>query len=292
MNELLVKDALKSFLKEDIGTGDLSAELVFGDEDRSEGVFLAKEEGVICGVGLIEKAYSLFEGEYSVTLCKKDGDAVKKGDIIARVEAKTKTMLSCERVVLNLMQLMSGIATLTRKYKQTLDDDTIRLCDTRKTHPGLRVFEKYAVRVGGGYNHRMALYDGVMLKDNHIAYAGSIEKAVALVKEKLGHMVKTEVETETSEQVQEAVKAGADVIMFDNRSPEEIKELVKLISKEKNIITEASGGIRLDTIATFKGCGVDYLSVGEITNGAKPLDISFNSTGALKPGSGGEYIAE
>ena len=190
-------------------------------------------------------------------------------------------MLSGERVTLNLMQLMCGIATTTRKYVDNLNDDNIRVCDTRKTHPGLRVFEKYAVTCGGGFNHRFALYDGVMLKDNHIAFAGGITKAVQLVKSKLGHMVKVEVETETREQVIEAVNAGADVIMFDNRKPDEIKELQKLVPN--NIITEASGGINLNTIASFGGCGVNYISVGSLTNGVKPLDISFVSTTAIKP---------
>jgi nicotinate-nucleotide pyrophosphorylase (carboxylating) len=280
MNKLTAQEQIKKFLIEDIGTGDVSTDLVFGDELRGTGVFVAKDDGIFCGSDIPELTYSLLDNDVNVTLLKKDGDSVKKGEEIIRVEGKVSTLLTCERVVLNLIQLMSGIATETSKLVKALDDPTIRVCDTRKTHPGLRIFEKYAVRCGGGFNHRMALYDGVMLKDNHIAFAGGIEKAVALVKSKLGHMVKIEVETENEEQVKQAVAAGADVIMFDNRTPEQIKELQKLVPS--HIITEASGGIRLETIGSFKGCGVNYISVGSVTNGAKPLDISFLSTEAVK----------
>ncbi len=281
MNTLLAKEQIASFLKEDVGTGDLSTDLVFGRELDGTGVFLAKDDGIVAGTEIIALTYSLYTDKVKVTLFKHDGDRVSKGENIARVEGPVFALLTCERIILNLMQLMSGIATSTRKMVDTLDDPTIRIVDTRKTHPGLRMFEKYAVTCGGGFNHRFALYDGVMLKDNHIAFAGGIEKAVALVRSKLGHMVKVEVETETEEQVKQAVKSGADVIMFDNRTPEEIKYLQTLVPK--HIITEASGGININSIASFKGCGVNYISVGSLTNGAKPLDISFNSTEGIKP---------
>lgn len=281
MNKLQAKKLIENFLIEDVGSGDLSAELVFGKDTIVKGVFLAKDNGIICGTELIELTYSLYTDKVKVQLYKKDGDYVSKGENIALVEGSASVLLTCERIILNLMQLMSGIATYTHKMVEALDDDTIRICDTRKTHPGLRLFEKYAVRCGGGFNHRYALYDGVMLKDNHIAFAGGIEKAVALVRAQLGHMVKLEVETETEEQVKEAVKAGADVIMFDNRTPEQIKQLQALVPK--HIITEASGGINIDSIKYFKGCGVNYISVGSLTNNAKPLDISFNSTEGVKP---------
>ncbi len=282
MNRLEAKKRIEEFLLEDVGSGDLSTDLVFGRDIMGRGIFTAKEDGIICGVEMIGLTYEAYgDNTAEIKLFKKDGDTVKKGEKIAEVYGRVATLLPCERIALNLMQLMSGVATMTKKYIDTLDDANIRVCDTRKTYPGLRIFEKYAVTVGGGYNHRYALYDGVMLKDNHIAFAGGIEKAVALVKEKLGHMVKVEVETETAEQVKQAVKAGADVIMFDNRTPDEIKELQKLVPE--HIITEASGGIRLDTIAAFKGCGVNYISVGALTNGVRPLDISFNSTEGVKP---------
>lgn len=280
MNKLLAKEQIKSFLIEDVGTGDISTDLVFGNDITGKGIFLAKDDGIVCGTDIIGMTYALIDENMNVNICKKDGEAIQKGEVIAEVEGRVATMLTCERVILNLMQLMSGIATATNRLVTALDDPTIRVCDTRKTHPGLREFEKYAVTCGGGFNHRFALYDGVMLKDNHIAFAGGIDKAVKMVKSRLGHMVKIEVETETEEQVRQAVAAGADVIMFDNRKPEQIKELQKLVPE--HIITEASGGIRLDTIGSFKGCGVNYISVGAVTNGAKPLDISFLSTNAIK----------
>lgn len=280
MNRLLAKELIASYLKEDVGTGDLSTNLVFDNDLRGQGYFLAKDDGIVCGTEIIDLTYSFFSNDYNVNLYKKDGDFVKKGDKIAEVEGKVSTLLTAERIVLNLMQLMSGIATQGSKLVTALNDPTIKIVDTRKTHPGLRMFEKYAVTCGGCFNHRYALYDGVMLKDNHIAFAGGITQAVSKVKSRLGHMIKVEVETETREQVIEAVSAGADVIMFDNRSPDEIKELQKLVPSY--IITEASGGITLDTISNFKGCGVNVISVGSLTNGVKPLDISFLSREAVK----------
>ncbi len=275
MNKLKAKELIKSFLIEDINTGDLSAELVFDEDMTGSGVFIAKGDGIISGTEIISLTYQAFGDDVSVEIFKKDGENVEKGDVIAKVCGKIRTLLSCERVILNLLQHLSGIATGTKKAVELLDDDSIRICDTRKTLPGLRMFEKYAVSCGGGFNHRIGLYDGVMLKDNHIAFAGGIKEAVALVRSKAGHMVKIEVETESKEQVLEAVLAEADVIMFDNRTPEEIRELSKLVPK--NIITEASGGIGIDNIADFKGCGVNYISMGSLTHTVVPLDISFNS---------------
>lgn len=275
MDKLQIKKAIEQFLIEDIGTGDLSTTLVFEKTQIGSGIFLAKQDGIFCGEDIISLTYEAYGEDVDVLLFKRDGDEIKKGDHIAQVEGSVYALLSCERIILNLLQKMSGIATMTNRAVKNLDDSSIRICDTRKTHPGLRAFEKYAVTCGGGYNHRFGLYDGVMLKDNHIAYAGGITKAVELVKSKLGHMVKIEVETESREQVIEAVAAGADVIMFDNRTPDEIRELQKLVPD--HIITEASGGITVDTVAGFRGCGVNYVSLGSITNTAPPLDISFNS---------------
>lgn len=280
MNRLLAKELIKSYINEDSGTGDLSTNLIFGNDLRGEGYFLAKDDGIVCGTEIIELTYSLFDNDFKVNILKKDGEAVKKGEKIAEVEGRVSTLLTAERIVLNLMQLMSGISTMGRKLVTALDDPSIKIVDTRKTYPGLRLFEKYAVTMGGCFNHRQGLYDGVMLKDNHIAFAGGITNAVRSVKSKLGHMVKIEVETETREQVIEAVNAGADVIMFDNRTPDEIRELQKLVPAY--IITEASGGITLETISSFKGCGVNVISLGSLTNGAKPLDISFLSREAIK----------
>ncbi len=281
MNEVLLREQIKTFLNEDLGTGDLSAELVFDKDTVGKGSFKAKTDGVFCGGVLIETVYSVFgDNDVKVKLNFKEGDRVKAGDILAHVEGRVRTLLSCERIILNLMQRMSGIATITRELTDRLDDPSIKLVDTRKTLPGLRMLDKYAVKCGGGFNHRMGLYDGVMLKDNHIAFAGGIEKAVKAVRDQLGHTVKIEVETETAEQVKQAVKAGADIIMFDNRTPEEIKELVKLVPQ--GIITEASGGITPDSISGFKGCGVDVISTGYMTHTVTPMDISFNTDCGVK----------
>src|SRR5699024_10764403 len=198
---------------------------------------------------------------------------IEPSEKIAMVSGPIRAILMGERVVLNLLQRMSGIATTTKQAVINLKSHQTKLCDTRKTTPGLRVFEKYAVTCGGGFNHRHGLYDGVMIKDNHIAFAGSISKAVQTIKAKLGQMIKVEVETETEEQVIEAIHAGADIIMFDNRSPEEIIELNKLVPK--HITTEVSGGITLDSLPLYKNTGVDYISLGFLTHSVQALDISL-----------------
>ncbi|EDO1143575.1 carboxylating nicotinate-nucleotide diphosphorylase [Listeria innocua] len=280
MNSILMNQAIQAFLLEDIGQHDLSSDSIFSSETMGEGVFIAKETGILCGIAIPPKVYEILGGNVQFEAVKKDGDTIKKGDIIATVSAPVRTLLSGERVILNLMQRMSGIATQTHIAVKQLDDSTIRICDTRKTAPGLRAFDKYAVQSGGGFNHRNGLYDGVMLKDNHIAFSGGITEAVSTVREKLGHMVKIEVETETASQVKEAVQAGADIIMFDNRTPEEIKQLVKLVPD--HITTEISGNITLDNINHYRGCGANYISLGSLTHSVRALDISFNSKGGIK----------
>ncbi|HHH6984333.1 TPA: carboxylating nicotinate-nucleotide diphosphorylase [Listeria monocytogenes] len=280
MNSILMNQAIQAFLLEDIGQHDLSAETVFPRDTMGEGVFLAKETGILCGISIPPKVYELLGGNIQFEAYKKDGDWIQKGDIIAAVTAPVRTLLSGERVILNLMQRMSGIASQTNFAIKQLDDSAIRICDTRKTAPGLRAFDKYAVQTGGGFNHRNGLYDGVMLKDNHIAFSGGITSAVSTVREKLGHMVKIEVETETAEQVKEAVQAGADIIMFDNRTPEEIKQLVKLVPP--HITTEISGNVTLENIHRHKGSGANYLSLGSLTHSVRAFDISFNSKGGIK----------
>src|SRR5690625_3334512 len=221
MNLIKVRKKLESFLLEDIGDADITSASIFPSSQMGKGVFIAKDHGIIAGLQLISEIYSLLDPKILVDLHVQDGDQVKSGEVIAEVSGPTAQLLSGERVILNLIQRMSGIATITRKSVETLNDSTINICDTRKTTPGLRMFEKYAVTVGGGKNHRLGLYDGVMIKDNHIAFCGSITKAVQKVRENIGHMVKVEVETESAEEVLEAISVGADVIMFDNRTPEE-----------------------------------------------------------------------
>ncbi|HET6872692.1 MAG TPA: carboxylating nicotinate-nucleotide diphosphorylase [Sporolactobacillaceae bacterium] len=272
MNTLKLRSLIEQFFIEDIGEQDITTDLIFSDGTEGEIVFLSKETGIFCGEEVIKTAFHLLNPQINIQLFVNDGDSIEAGQRLAIASGEISALLKGERVVLNLIQRMSGIATLTRKAVETLNSSYTRICDTRKTTPGLRMLEKYAVRCGGGYNHRYGLYDGVMIKDNHISFAGSIKRAVDLVHEKLGHMVKIEVETETKEQVIEAVEAGADVIMFDNRTPDEIKEFIKLVPD--HIITEASGGINLTTLASYRDCGVHYISLGLLTHSYKALDIS------------------
>lgn len=273
MNRLKLRNMLNDFLIEDIGEQDLTSDTIFPMDQIGRGVFIAKEKGVLSGGEVIKEGYQLLDNLIEVKLHLSDGDLVSKGDVIAEVFGPVRYLLTGERIILNLLQRMSGIATLTRKCIDTLDDPSIKICDTRKTVPGLRMLDKYAVVTGGGSNHRNGLYDGVMIKDNHISYCGSITKAVETAKLNIGHMVKIEVETETKEEVIEAVKAGADVIMFDNRSPQEVKEFKALVPE--HIVTEASGGIDLTNIADYRHTGVHYISLGFLTHSVKALDISL-----------------
>lgn len=280
MNPIKLKTLLQQLFVEDLGERDVTSESIFSVDSTGCGQFLVKQDGIIAGIEIIKEAYSLFDPSIEVKLYVKDGDEVKAGDIIATVCGPISYLLSGERVILNLLQRMSGIATMTNKAVKTLNSTHTRICDTRKTTPGLRMLEKHAVRCGGGFNHRLGLYDGVMLKDNHIAHVGSIKEAVKKVKEQLGHMVKIEVEIESKEELLEAIEAKADIILIDNRTPEEVKEYVSLVPE--SIITEASGGINFDTLAQYGDTGVDYISLGMLTHSVSALDISFNILGGKK----------
>jgi nicotinate-nucleotide pyrophosphorylase (carboxylating) len=272
MNKFKLSSLLEHFFIEDIGEQDITTDLLFTDGTCGEIVFLAKEAGIFCGEEIIKTGFRLFDSNIETNVLKKDGEPIEPGERLATASGKIADLLKGERVILNLIQRMSGIATLTHQATEILNSPHTKICDTRKTTPGLRMLEKYAVRAGGGFNHRFGLYDGIMIKDNHISFAGSIQNAVNAVREKAGHMVKIEVEVETEEQVVEAIKAGADVIMFDNRIPEEIKEFIKLVPA--GIITEASGGINLTNLASYRDTGVDYISLGLLTHSYKALDIS------------------
>ena len=274
MNQLELKEILENAFREDIGMGDLTSDSIFPHNQFGKGVYTAKADGVLAGLHIIETGYQLLNESARVSLLKNDGMPIKKGEVIAEVEAPIQILLSGERVILNLIQHLSGIASSTRKVIELLGDPNITISDTRKTLPGLRSLQKYAVRCGGGKNHRFRLDDGVMIKDNHIKAAGNIKSAVELLRARIGHMVRIEVETENKKQVLEAVKAKVDVIMLDNRSPEEVKELVQLIPDE--IVVEVSGGITPDNISGYKGCGADVISLGWLTHSVKALDISFN----------------
>ncbi|MDM5229002.1 carboxylating nicotinate-nucleotide diphosphorylase [Cytobacillus sp. NJ13] len=276
MNKLKLRLQLEQFFLEDIGDRDLTSGLIFGEDQTGKVVFLAKDNGIFCGEEIIRSGYKVLNPEAEVNIKVKDGEWIEKGQVLAEATGPVSDLLKGERVILNLLQRMSGIATKTSEAVRVLNSSHTKICDTRKTTPGLRMLEKYAVRCGGGFNHRYGLYDAVMIKDNHISFAGSISKAVEEVQSKIGHMVKVEVETETKEQVFEAVEAGADVIMFDNRSPEEIKEWISIVPN--GILTEASGGITLDNLSAYSDTGVDFISLGFLTHSVKSLDISVKVT--------------
>lgn len=276
MNKLKLRLQLEQFFLEDIGDRDLTSGLIFGENQTGKVVFLAKDNGIFCGEEIIRSGYKVLNPAAEVNIKVKDGERIEKGQVLAEATGPVSDLLKGERVILNLLQRMSGIATKTSEAVRVLNSSHTKICDTRKTTPGLRMLEKYAVRCGGGFNHRYGLYDAVMIKDNHISFAGSISKAVEEVRSKIGHMVKVEVETETKEQVLEAVEAGADVIMFDNRSPEEIRKWISSVPSV--ILTEASGGITLDNLSAYSDTGVDFISLGFLTHSVKSLDISVKVT--------------
>ncbi|WP_079527426.1 carboxylating nicotinate-nucleotide diphosphorylase [Halobacillus hunanensis] len=274
MNQFKLKQDLEQFFMEDIGDQDVTSDYLFEESHEGTVVFDAKQAGVLCGVSIFFAGYQLLDPTVQVNLLKADGDPITKGETIAVAQGRWASLLKGERVILNLIQRMSGIATLTREAVTRLNSNHTRICDTRKTTPGLRMFEKYAVRAGGGFNHRNGLYDAVMIKDNHISFAGAITSAVERIRQRTGHMIKIEVETETEAQVLEAVEAGADCIMFDNRSVEEIYRFAELVPA--HITTEASGGITIEELTKYSDCGVDYISLGCLTHSVSALDISAN----------------
>lgn len=272
MNIIKLEEMLKQFFNEDVGDGDLSSEFIFSAEQQGSFSFYAKEKGIFCGALIIEHGFLLLDRSMEIYLHKKDGETVDAGDILAVIKGPLQKLLIGERVILNLIQRMSAIATATHQAVQETIGTHAKICDTRKTMPGMRMLDKYAVRVGGAFNHRNGLYDAIMLKDNHLAFAGSITKAVQTAREKVGHTVKIEVEIETKEQLDEAIIAGADIIMFDNRSPEEIRDW--LPSVPPTIATEASGGITLDNLKAYAQSGVQWISLGSLTHSVKAFDIS------------------
>jgi len=273
MERFQLRRLLESFYAEDIGSGDQTSSFLF-DGEQCEAVIKSKAAGLLAGTDVITEGFQLMSEGIQISLQKRDGDSLSKGEPIAVLQGPAGAMLTGERVVLNLLQRMSAIATQTRQAIRLLDDEHTRICDTRKTMPGLRMLDKYAVRVGGGYNHRFGLYDGIMIKDNHIAACGSITEAVKRARSYAGHMIRIEVEIESEAQLVEAIAAQADVIMFDNRSPEEVKHFASLTPE--SIITEASGGITFNTLHQYRGTDVDYISLGFLTHSVHSLDISMD----------------
>ncbi|KUO51193.1 MAG: nicotinate-nucleotide pyrophosphorylase [Desulfitibacter sp. BRH_c19] len=260
-------------LVEDIGHGDLTTDNLFSHDIQAKGYFLAKDDGIIAGLTVAETVFKTLSPNIAWEEIVKDGDKVQNGMKLVYISGSLPAILTGERVALNFLQRLSGIATKTHSYVKKVKGYPVRIVDTRKTAPGLRILDKYAVRVGGGSNHRFGLYDAVMLKDNHLKAAGSITKAISILKEKLPFTIKIEVETEDLKMVQEALDNKVDIIMLDNMSPEMMVKAVELV-KDQAII-EASGGITLDSIKEIAATGVNIISVGDLTHSVKALDISL-----------------
>ncbi len=273
LNQFYVDNLIKEAISEDINYVDVSADYLIPEEQRNDSYFVAKADGVLCGLDIAMRVFTLLDDTFAYTVYKNDGDYVKAGDLIVEFNGKTACLLKGERTALNIIQHMSGIATATNKAVKLCEGTNASVTDTRKTLPGLRALQKYAVVCGGGKNHRYNLSDGAMLKDNHIDAGGGITNAVAILRSKLGHMVKIEVETRNFDEVKEAVSAGADIIMLDNMTNAQMEECVKYIDGRAK--TEASGNITLDNIADVAKTGVDIISLGALTHSVKAFDISM-----------------
>lgn len=276
INQIYTDNLIKTALLEDINYLDTTTDLLIDDSKTDTAYFLAKASGVLCGIDIALRVFKLIDSEDKTFESKKfknDGDAIKSGDIIAEIHGRTRTILKGERTALNILQHMSGISTATNEAVQCVKGTNASIADTRKTLPGLRAIEKYAVTVGGGRNHRYNLSDGAMLKDNHIDAYGSITAAVAALRSKIGHMVKIELEVRTLDELKEALSAGADVIMLDNMSPELMKEAVQMAGGKA--LLEASGNITSETIRPVAESGVDIISMGALTHSVKAFDISL-----------------
>ena len=283
MNEITMKmqadQLIRMALQEDITSEDVSTNAVMPTATRGTVDLIAQEDGVVAGLEIYARVFKILDEKTEIELHCKDGDEVKKGELMATVTGDIRVLLSGERVALNYLQRMSGIATYTRQVAKLLEGSNVTLLDTRKTTPNCRVFEKYAVRVGGGHNHRYNLSDGVLLKDNHIGAAGSVAKAVKMAKAYAPFVRKIEIEVETLDQVKEAVEAGADIIMLDNMTPEVMKQAVELIDGRAQ--TECSGNITKENIQKIREIGVDFVSSGALTHSAPILDISMKNLHAV-----------
>ena len=272
-----VRAQIRAWLAEDIGGGDVTTMATVPAGQRSKAIIHAKAAGVIAGIPLARLVFEVVDSSLAFDAKVSDGTVVEKGTVLAVVEGSSHSILTGERLALNLLQRLSGIATVTREYADAAEGYPARIVDTRKTTPGHRTLEKYAVRIGGGYNHRFGLYDAVMIKDNHIKAAGGIPQAVAAAKSRVPHTMKIEVEAESLEQALEAARAGADIVMFDNMSPAAMKEAaVQVRGVSSHIILEASGGIRAERVREVAASGVDVISVGGLTHSFQALDISLD----------------
>ena len=277
--KLNVDDQILSALKEDITSEDITTNSVMPEYQAGEVELICKEDGIIAGLDVFKRVFELLDADTKVEFYCKDGDKVEKGQKLAIVRGDIRVLLSGERTALNYLQRMSGIATYTRKIADLLAGSKTKLLDTRKTTPNMRVFEKYAVKVGGGYNHRFNLSDGILLKDNHIGAAGGVKEAVKMAKEYAPFVRKIEVEVENLDMLKEALEAGADIIMLDNMSIEDMKEAVRLTAGKAE--TECSGNVTKENVARLVDIGVDYISSGALTHSSPILDLSLKNLHAI-----------
>lgn len=274
INSIYVDNIIKTALLEDINYLDVTTDYLIPDDQVNTARFLAKDNGVLCGIDVALRVFRILQPEgFEATVYKHDGDVLEKGDIIAEIKGKTRTLLKGERTALNLIQHMSGVATATNRAVKIIEGTNASVADTRKTLPGLRPLQKYAVTVGGGKNHRYNLSDAAMLKDNHVDAGGGIANAVAKLRKKLGHMTKIELEVRNLDELGQALEAGVDVIMLDNMSVEQMREAVEITGGRA--LLEASGGITDETLRAIAETGVDIISMGAITHSVKAFDISL-----------------
>jgi nicotinate-nucleotide pyrophosphorylase (carboxylating) len=265
-----------AFLAEDLGRGDITTQACVTRNARARGRFLAKEPMVVAGLEAAEAVFSTLDSQQQLEAFASDGEEVEAGKVIARTSGFADVLLAGERVALNLLQRLSGIATMTRKYVRAIEGTSAQIVDTRKTTPGLRMLEKYAVVSGGARNHRLGLDDGVLIKDNHIALSGGVAAAVERARAAAGHLHKIEIEVSTEKDLREAIKAGADILLLDNLSPEETAKMVSLARELASHVTlESSGGISLENVRAYAEAGVDLISIGALTHSARAVDISF-----------------
>lgn len=267
--ELIIDNALR----EDIGSGDMTTELLFPGDTKCKAIIIAKEDGVAAGIPVAERVFRKLDENILWNQKKREGETLKPGDILAEIEASPRIILTGERLALNFLQRLSGIASLTSRFVKAVEGLSVKIVDTRKTAPGLRILDKYGVSVGGGYNHRFGLHDGILIKDNHIRITGGITQAVKLIRKRIKAESKIEVETSTLAEVMEAISAGADVIMLDNMPTEVMRQAVEIINRKA--LTEASGGINLENVRNVAETGVDFVSIGALTHSPRALDIGL-----------------
>lgn len=277
LNHLLIENAVRAALLEDLGrAGDITSQATIPAAKQASAVITSRQVGVLCGVGIAEVAFLMVEPVLKVSRLKNDGDALREGDVIARISGPARGLLSAERVALNYLGHLSGIASLTAKFVSEVAHTKARIADTRKTTPGLRAFQKYAVHCGGGMNHRFGLDDAVLIKDNHIAVAGGIVPALRAAKASIGHLVKIEIEVDTLAQLSEVIAEGADVVLLDNMSNDQLRQAVGMVGGK--MLCEASGNVNLSSVRAIAETGVDIISSGTLTHSAPNLDLGLDIT--------------